>query len=54
MTDAQIDLKYQTPDQDILTLADAPLPPLIRMNADGNKAILVYRKAYKSIDLKKR
>lgn len=50
MTDAQIDLKYQTPDQDILTLADAPLPPLIRMNADGNKAILVYRKAYKSID----
>jgi len=50
MIDAQIDLKYQTPDEDILSLADAPLPPFIRMNADGTKAILIYRKAYKSID----
>lgn len=50
MIDAQIDLKYQLPDDDILTLADAPLPPLIRMNSDGTKAILIYRKAYKSID----
>ncbi len=50
MLDAQIDLKYQVPDDDILSLADAPLPPSIRMNSDGTKAILLYRKAYKSID----
>ena len=50
MLDAQLDLKYQLPDDDILTLADAPLPPLIRMNSDGSKAILAYRNAYKSID----
>ncbi|MFT6334333.1 MAG: dipeptidyl aminopeptidase/acylaminoacyl peptidase [Saprospiraceae bacterium] len=50
MIDAQIDLQYQTPDADILSLADAPMPPVIRMNSDGTKAILLYRKAYKSID----
>ncbi|MEM9544958.1 MAG: prolyl oligopeptidase family serine peptidase [Bacteroidota bacterium] len=47
---AQLDLNYQMPDEDILSLADAPLPPLIRMNSDGTKAVLLYRKAYKSID----
>ncbi len=50
MLEAQLDLKYQMPDDDILSLADAPLPPAIRMNSDGTKAILMYRKAYKSID----
>lgn len=50
MLDAQLDLKYQLPDDDILSLADAPLPPFIRMNSDGTKALMIYRKAYKSID----
>ena len=50
MLDAQLDLKYQLPDDDILSLADAPMPPIIMMNSDGTKAILAYRKAYKSID----
>ena len=30
--DAQVELDYQTPHKDILELADAPLPPAIRMN----------------------
>ncbi len=47
---AQIDLEYQQPHDDILTLADAALPPYIRMNDDGTKAILLYRKQYKSIE----
>ncbi|MDF1696626.1 MAG: prolyl oligopeptidase family serine peptidase [Saprospiraceae bacterium] len=50
MVEAQLDLKYQMPDDDILSLADAPMPPGIRMNSNGDKAILVYRKSYKSID----
>lgn len=50
MIEAQIDLKYQVPNDDILSLADAPMPPIIRMNADGTKAVLLYRNAYKTID----
>jgi dipeptidyl aminopeptidase/acylaminoacyl peptidase len=50
MLDAQLDLKYQLPDDNILSLADAPMPPRIMMNSDGSKAILAYRMAYKSID----
>ena len=48
--DAQVELDYQTPHKDILELADAPLPPAIRMNEEGTTAILLYRRPYKSID----
>jgi len=50
MLDAQLDLNYQMPHEDILTLADAPRPPIIRINSAGDEAILMYRKAYKSIE----
>ncbi len=49
-TDAQIDLNYQVPHPDILKLADAPLPPSIRMDRDGKRALLLYRRSYKSIE----
>ncbi|MEM9886360.1 MAG: hypothetical protein AAF849_10740, partial [Bacteroidota bacterium] len=45
---AQLDLKYQTPHEDIMTLADAPLAPAIRMNAENTQAILLYRRSYKT------
>ena len=47
---AQIDVGYQTPDKAILDLADAPLPPFLRINSDGTKGVLIYRKSYKSIE----
>ena len=46
---AQVDLGYQLPHKDILDLADAPLPPALRINADATKGLLLYRKSYKSI-----
>ena len=46
----QINLNYQVPHDDILQLADVTPAPLIRMNQDGSKALLLYRSAYKSID----
>jgi len=46
---AQLDLSYQLPHDDILQLADAPLPPVMRLNTDATKAVLMYRKSYKSI-----
>ncbi|MEN0048056.1 MAG: prolyl oligopeptidase family serine peptidase [Bacteroidota bacterium] len=46
---AQLDLKYQTPHEDIMTLADAPLAPAIRINSDNTQAILLYRRSYKTI-----
>ena len=46
---AQLDLSYQLPHDDILQLADAPLPPALRLNTDGTKGVLMYRKSYKSI-----
>ncbi len=45
----QVDLGYQVPDQSILELADAPLPPLLRVNSDWTKGVLLYRKSFKSI-----
>jgi dipeptidyl aminopeptidase/acylaminoacyl peptidase len=45
----QLDLNYQTPPDDIMVLADAPLAPGIRMNSDATQAILLYRRSYKSI-----
>ena len=46
---AQLDLGYQTPPQSILDLADAPLPPSIRINSDATTAILFTRDQYKTI-----
>ncbi|MEM1328424.1 MAG: prolyl oligopeptidase family serine peptidase [Bacteroidota bacterium] len=46
---AQLDLNYQTPPDDIMVLADAPLAPGIRMNTAATKAVLLYRRSYKSI-----
>ena len=45
----QINLSYQQPHEDISTLADVPLPPFMRMNSDGSKAVMIYRNQYKSI-----
>ncbi|NEW80551.1 MAG: S9 family peptidase, partial [Gelidibacter sp.] len=50
VTFSQIDLKYQTPHPDILSLADAPMPPTMNINFDGTKAILIYRNQYSSIE----
>ena len=47
---AQVDLGYQIPDQAILDLVDAPLPPSVRINSKGDKAILLYRNSFKSIE----
>lgn len=47
---AQIDLSYQTPHQDILSLTDVPMPPTMNINFDGTKAILIYRDQYSSIE----
>ena len=46
---AQVDLGYQVPDKAILDLVDAPMPPVVRVNSAGTKALLMYRKSHKSI-----
>ena len=46
---AQIDIKYQEPDASILELADAPMPPSIRIDSKGENIILLHRNRYKSI-----
>lgn len=45
----QSDLSYQKPHQDILDLVDVDLPPSISINYDGTKAILYFRKQFKTI-----
>lgn len=49
IADAQVNLTYQTPHQDISSLADVDLAPSIRMDRTASKAILLYRDQYKSI-----
>ena len=49
LTYAQIDLDYQLPHQNVLELADVPMPPSMSINSDGTKAILIYREQYESI-----
>lgn len=46
---AQLDLNYQEPHEDIKSLADIQLPPRISINSDGTKALLQYRNQYKTI-----
>lgn len=48
--EAQSDLGYQMPHDDIRVLADAPMAPSIRINADATTAVLLYRNKYKSIN----
>lgn len=50
LTFSQIDLDYQTPHPDVLSLADAPMPPIMSINHDGSNAILIYRNQYISIE----
>ncbi|MFD0931095.1 prolyl oligopeptidase family serine peptidase [Psychroflexus salinarum] len=47
---SQIDLNYQKPHEDILELADAPMPPSMSINPDGSKALLIYRNQYQTIE----
>ncbi|NEV93426.1 prolyl oligopeptidase family serine peptidase [Psychroflexus sp. YR1-1] len=47
---SQLDLKYQMPHEDILELADVPLPPSMSINPDASKALLIYRNQYKTIE----
>lgn len=49
-SNAQIDLKYQIPPNEIMELADAKLPPSVYMNSNGDFALLLYRNQYKSIE----
>lgn len=49
-TFAQVDLGYQVPDKAILDLVDAPLPPFVRVNSAGTKALLLYRRSFKTIE----
>ncbi|MCU4177181.1 prolyl oligopeptidase family serine peptidase [Carboxylicivirga sp. N1Y90] len=46
---AQVDVNYQLPSQEILELADVPLPPSTSTNNDASIIILMYRNQYKSI-----
>src|SRR5690606_23362449 len=45
----QVNLSYQMPDQDILSLAEAPLAPRIMMDRKGENIIFLYRSNYKTI-----
>ncbi|MBK3519529.1 alpha/beta hydrolase family protein [Carboxylicivirga marina] len=47
---AQVDLTYQEPSEEIMKLADVPMPPGTVINDDGSIILLLYRNQYKSID----
>lgn len=46
---SQVDITYQQPSEEILQLADVPLPPRTVINHDGSTMVLLYRNQYKSI-----
>lgn len=46
----QSNLPYQKPHEDILKLVNVDLPPSISINYDGTKAILMYRKQFKTLE----
>ena len=50
-TFAQENLNYQKPSQEILELVDVPLAPSILMNNERTSMVLLYRDAYKSIEV---
>ncbi len=47
--DAQIQLDYQQPPEEILSLVDVSLAPMIRIDSKADYMVLIYRDAYKSI-----
>ncbi len=49
-SNAQIDVKYQTPPKEILELIDSPLTPSVRIDNKGEWMILLENAAFKSIE----
>lgn len=47
---SQVDLTYQQPHEDILELANVPMPPSMSINPDGDKALLIFRNQYQTIE----
>ncbi len=47
---AQENLNYQKPSQEILDLVDVPLAPVVRLDNNKEYMVLMYRDAYKSIE----
>ncbi len=47
---AQENLNYQKPSQEILDLVDVPLAPQVRLDNNKENMVLMYRDAYKSIE----
>ena len=48
-TQAQENVSYQTPHDNILELADAPAAPALRMDSKSDKMLFLYRSNFKSI-----
>ena len=49
-TRAQLDISYQLPPEEILELADAPMPPSIMISRDGKNIVLTHRNRFISIE----
>ncbi len=49
-TNAQIDVNYQLPPEEILELADAPMPPSILLSRNGEDIVLLHRNRYIGIE----
>jgi dipeptidyl aminopeptidase/acylaminoacyl peptidase len=49
-TQAQVNMTYQKPSEEILELVDVPLAPAVLIDDDKEYMILLYRDAYKSIE----
>lgn len=47
---AQSGLTYQEPPKEIKELVDVPLAPSVRIDNEGNRVVLLYRNAYKTIE----
>ena len=47
---SQVDLTYQEPHQNIMELANVSMTPSMSITPDGDKAVLIYRNQYKSIE----
>ncbi len=47
---AQVDVTYQKPSEEILNLVDAPLAPSVRIDSKGENMVLLYRDQFKSLE----
>jgi dipeptidyl aminopeptidase/acylaminoacyl peptidase len=47
---SQVDLTYQQPHEDIMELANVPMTPSMSITPEGDKAVLIYRNQYKTIE----